>query len=157
MVTTGWSSLSKELLFDSLRGRHVTATPEERVRQRWICHMVGALGYPRELLAIEKQLQELPHLAGSPLPLPERRIDLLCYGRGVDSSSTLYPLLLIECKATPLTEQALHQVLGYNAHVGARFVALVAENQAYFCEATQNRQGASLPTYQELLNWIVLS
>lgn len=118
--------------------------------------MIGPLGYPQELLAVEKQLYELPHLAGSPLPLPERRIDLLCYGRGTRPAPTLYPLLLIECKATPLTEQALHQVLGYNAHVGARFVALVSADQAYFCEATQNRQGASLPTYQELLDWASL-
>lgn len=155
MVITGWSSLSKERLFDSLRGRYVAATSEERVRQRWILHMVGTLGYPKELLAVEKQLQELPHLAGSSLPLPDRRIDLLCYSRG--PCSTLYPLLLIECKATPLTRHALHQVLGYNAHVGARFVALVTESQAYFSDVTQQRQCASLPPYQELLSWVLLS
>lgn len=126
------------------------------MRQRWVRHMIEALGYPQGLFAIEKQLHELPHLVGVPGLLPTRRIDLLCYA--TLPSCAIYPLLLIECKATPLTPQALDQVLGYNVHVGARFVALVNADQAYFCGATEGRlQGVSIPTYQELLDWISIS
>jgi hypothetical protein len=109
--------------------------------------MVHTLGYPAAGILRERQLSELPHLLAASGPLPKRRIDLISYRRG-----TLEPLLLVECKAVPLTEQAVHQVLGYNAYVQAPFVAVVNDNTVYFCG--QSRHSSELPPYEQLVEWL---
>jgi hypothetical protein len=134
----------------------VKATPEEQVRQRWIRRMMGELGYPRELLVIEKGIRELPHLAS--LDVPQRRLDILCYGKEIHPVHALFPLLLIECKEGPLTKSALNQVIGYNYHVKAHFVAAVNrdEVQLGFFDGARNHpvSGSFLPSFKELMQWV---
>jgi hypothetical protein len=89
---------------------------EECIRQALIQKLIFELGFPRELISIEKELSKLPHLSGK--QLPKRRVDLVCFTQNV------YPLLVIECKAIPLSEKALDQVLGYNYYIQAEFVAI---------------------------------
>ena len=79
-----------ERLWDPIRSLWVTATPEERVMQHLIAKMVGEWGYPKGLLAVEKDLASLAPGTFD----PERRIVLLCFapeGRG-----GVKPLLLVE-------------------------------------------------------------
>ncbi len=137
----GLSNLSK--VFDPIRGSWVAATPEERVRQQWIQRMIGSLGFPKGFLVVEKQLKELPHLQGA--SVPDRRLDLLVL-------SSLYPLLLIECKAGPLSEDGMDQLIGYNHYVKAPFLALVNEREVKF--AYPDGRGSFLPTFQELTAWL---
>ena len=73
-------------------GRHA----EEQVRQHWLRWMVQRLHYPKELLVVEKEIKELPHLQGK--SVPDRRVDILCYGKDVHPEHLLCPLLMIECK-----------------------------------------------------------
>src|SRR5690242_14822270 len=101
MKETHNSGLSKQH-FDEVRRAWVAATPEEGVRQRVLKKMIHALGFPKELIAVEKELKELPHLAGR--SVPERRIDVLCYGKEIHPEHSLYPLLLIECKREAIDE-----------------------------------------------------
>ena len=107
---------------------YVAATPEERVRQRLLVLMTRQLGYPKELLSVEKKLSELPHLNGLS-GLPNRRADVLCFAKGVHEDYPLFPLLLIECKEGEIGEEAACQALGYNHYVQAPFVALAGENE----------------------------
>ena len=90
----------------------MVATPEEQVRQGLLRHLIDDLGFPAELLAVERGLNE-------------RRTDVVAYET---QGENLVPLLLIECKAVRLSDAALHQVLGYNHHLGAKFVALVNQD-----------------------------
>src|SRR5690349_17670706 len=106
------------LIFDEIRKKWIKATPEEKVRQKWLHHFVHSLGFPKELIAVEKDLKDLPQLVAK--EVPDRRVDILCYGRRVDSS--FFPLLLVECKEKGGTF-AKEQVIGYNAFVQAPFVA----------------------------------
>ncbi len=150
----GSSSPSRQQVYDPFRKAWVRATPEELVRQRWLQRMVGELGYPRELLVVEKQIAELLHLNSS--SLPDRRVDILCYGKGPDSS--LFPLLLIECKADPLSEDAVNQVIGYNHHVQAPFAAIVNGEEARFWTFDVEKSSCQfcpfLPTFKELIQWV---
>lgn len=100
-----------------IRKERVAATPEEIVRQRILTAMVGTLGYPQSCLAVEKSLRQLPYVKNA----PARRADILCYSK---ESASLYPLLLMECKAVKLNEKMKAQVCGYNAFVKAYFVAI---------------------------------
>lgn len=95
---------------------------------------LAELGYSKELMAVEKELSELSHLDPAlRLKVPKRRIDLLCFAK---EGSLLIPLLLVECKAVPLTERMKRQVMGYNYYVKARHVALVSHKSAWFGTAT---------------------
>ncbi len=113
-------------VYDNIRQQWVAATPEEIVRQRWIQKMVRELGFPKELLVIERELKMLPHLKEHPHPLPNRRVDLLSFGKG---ATEIFPLLLIECKDELLSQQALDQALAYNTFVQAYYVAIVNQDQ----------------------------
>jgi hypothetical protein len=143
-------------IFDEVRGIWVAATPEEQVRQHLLNRMIHALHYPKQLIAVEKELKELPHLSSSYLPL--RRIDVLCYGKDIHPAFPLYPLLLIECKKEAIDAKAIDQLTGYNSHVKAYFIALAnreEEHFGYFDRKTMKYVfHAGLPAYQDLLAWL---
>lgn len=136
-------------IFDVIRQRWVAATPEEIVRQKWIQHMIGDLQFPRELLAVEKELKILPHLLDSRHDLPTRRIDLLCF---MNAHNAIKPLLLMECKADALSQSAMDQAIAYNDSVKAPYVAIVnGSNIRFRYQLFSNQQEISrLPSFLEL-------
>lgn len=110
--------------------------PEEKVRQSIIAELKGK-GFPGHLMSVEKKVPGL-----------NRRLDLLCHGL---FKGNVYPLLLVECKAVPLTKAAERQVLGYNYYVRAPFVALVNHEEMMWAEkGTPFLPG--IPEYKELWN-----
>ncbi|MEI6531687.1 MAG: type I restriction enzyme HsdR N-terminal domain-containing protein [Chlamydiota bacterium] len=109
-------------IFDPYRGRLVVETPEEIVRQSCLKLMVEELGYPSSLIAVEKSLKELLKTSKPPL----RRADILVFSLSGE------PLLLIECKAVPLTLAMQRQVRGYNYYIKAPFIALINDKEALF-------------------------
>jgi hypothetical protein len=142
-------------LYDPLRQKQLVKTPEEVIRQNLVRHLVDVLGYPSSLLIIEKELARLPHLQHLALSqFPKRRADILAYFKKTETQ-TLEPLLLIECKATPLNPQFAQQVIGYNAHVKAPFIALANGKQVltgFFDQsAGMYRFEKGLPTFNACL------
>ncbi len=137
-------------VFDPLRNEWVAATPEEVVRQTWIQRMIGELKFPKELLAVEKELKALPHLMEDKSLLPNRRIDLLSFMKKGD---TVSPLVLIECKEGALSQEALDQALGYNHYVKAPYVAIVNHSEVRFRYQLSCRscEISRLPSYLELI------
>lgn len=108
-------------------------TPEERVRQALIQKMIGDWGFPRGLISIEQGIGP-------------RRYDLLCY------TQEMTPLVLFECKAHKLSEEAIKQALGYNDEVKAPFVCLCAasEIRTFWHEKGALKSVPFLPPYKEL-------
>lgn len=113
--------MTQETIYDPIRKQYVVATPEEVVRQR-IIHAMIQMGYPIPLIAVEKKLSEICQL--SSLKPPARRMDVVCFSRKDHK-----PLLMIECKATKITQKALLQVMGYNRFVNAPFIALCSAQE----------------------------
>ncbi len=132
MKTTGLCKFSRCFI----RKRAIADTPEERVRQVLLQKMVAELGFPKGLLSVERAI---PH---------QRRTDIICY------TQEMIPLLLIECKAGPIGEAAIRQVLGYNETMGAPFVALSngKETMTLWFEGAKRTSVPFLPTYEELSN-----
>lgn len=128
----------------------VAATPEEVVRQRLLFTMVHKLGFPESLIAVEKSLEQLPHIKKAPL----RRVDLLCFADGIHPAYPLYPLLLVECKAVKLTDKVLSQICGYNYYVKAPFVAAANQEEVRLGSLDPKTGGyrfiSGLPSFQEL-------
>lgn len=120
--------------------------PEEIVRQLLVCDMIGRFGFPRELVAIEKEIATLPHLQGR--TLPKRRLDVICFAK---LKETLYPLLLVECKAVPLSQKTLEQVFGYNYYVEASFIAIANGDGLIMMDRIGERVIHGLLPYAELV------
>ncbi|MBS0648715.1 MAG: type I restriction enzyme HsdR N-terminal domain-containing protein [Verrucomicrobia bacterium] len=137
-------------VYDKIRQKWVAATPEEIVRQRWTHRMVQELQYPPELLVIERELKMLPHLEKHPHPLPTRRVDILSFGK---NRQGVFPLLLVECKSEPLTQEALDQAVAYNTFVQAFYVAIVNQTEVRLrynlsCERCEIQH---LPSFADLM------
>jgi Type I restriction enzyme R protein N terminus (HSDR_N) len=155
MATMALSS-SNNSLFDEVRKIWVAATPEEIVRQKVLKKLIHGLGFPKELIAVEKELKELPHIDRG--ALPQRRVDILCYGKQIHPLHPLYPLLLIECKKEKMDEAAAEQAIGYNAHVRAYFIALAdrqTERFGYLDKMTKQYVFHNgLPSFKDLMSWL---
>lgn len=127
------------MMWDPIRCCSVEETPEERVRQKWIVAMLGPLGYPKGLLAVEKAVSQL-----------KRRADILCY---TPHNEGLIPLLLVECKATDEGLLPEKQVLGYNFAIQAPFLCVIQGDSAktFWKEGSTIASVPFLPSYSQLL------
>ena len=146
-------SLTK--LYDPIRKSWVKATPEELVRQNWLNEMIRK-GYPKELIAIERELASLPHLSHLKR-LPRRRIDILCFAKEIHPQYPFYPLLIIECKEDKITEKGVNQLIGYNAFVKSYYVGIAGQSDirvgSFDRSLGEYRFASHLPDFQELLDF----
>ena len=131
-----------ETVFDPIRGLRVKLTPEERVRQGYVDHLIHALGYPADLIANEAAIR-----VGKTL----RRCDTVVF-----SPKDRTPLMILEYKApeVPVTEKTLRQALEYNSVLGAK--AIVVTNGRVMSVLKVTAIGSdpapleALPTFEEL-------
>jgi hypothetical protein len=139
-----------------IRKESVSATPEEQVRQGLLRHLICDLGFPASHIAVEKALDQIPHLSISPMDLPDRRADIICFAQGIHPQHDLYPLLLVECKAVKLTPKVVNQVSGYNVFLQAYFIAAANQTEVQF--GWKGKEGYQfikrIPTYPEILSAI---
>jgi hypothetical protein len=149
--TESSKSNNPNLLYDRFRKRWVAKTPEEIVRQTLLQLMTEKLGYPVSHIAVEKALDQMPHLKHYPSKLPSRRADVVCFAKGIHSRYSLFPLLLIECKEDRIDQAAIEQVVGYNAFVQAPFSAL-ADASGVSLLLPDGKLQKGLPTYEQLRN-----
>lgn len=146
----------RESLYCLIRKKWVAGTPEEQVRQRLLSEMVAA-GYPEATLAVEKDLRQMPHLAlNSHQQLPDRRADIVCFAKGIHPDHSLYPLLLVECKAEKqLALPVIQQAIGYNYFVQAYYLLIANHTQTKigFYESAKQQYAflEGLPTFGSLI------
>jgi len=126
---------------DPIRGKQVAATPEERVRQALLRHMLDSLSFPKGLIAVEKKIGP-----------SQRRFDIVVFR---NEGSDLVPLLLIECKAScDDDEKAFRQVAGYRSGLLAPFWCLAHAKgiRTFWLEGKVVRTLPFLPSYPQLLS-----
>ncbi|MGV3586604.1 MAG: type I restriction enzyme HsdR N-terminal domain-containing protein [Adhaeribacter sp.] len=107
------------LIFDAIRRKYVTLTPEEWVRQHFIHYLMAYLHYPKSLLAIER---------GTTYNQLAKRTDLCVYG------TNGRPVMLVECKAAqiPISAATVKQASVYNQQVKARYV-VITNGLEHYC------------------------
>lgn len=105
-------------LFDPVRKKYVSLTPEEWVRQH-VLHYLLSKGYPSSLIAIERGIE----VNGT-----QKRFDIVVYDR--DSK----PLIIVECKAQnePVNQNVVMQITGYNLTLKAKYFWLSNGDSNYF-------------------------
>lgn len=140
-----------------IRKAAVSALPEERIRVQLLCDLIDKLGFPASIIAVEKELSQIPHLRSLSKKLPQRRADILCFAKEIHPTEELYPLLLIECKAVKLTSKMVNQVVGYNHYLQAPYIALVNQDEIrtgwFDYEIEAYRFVPYLPTYAQLITY----
>lgn len=98
-------------VFDIVRKRWVSFSPEEHVRQALIHYLCNTLQYPVALIAVEKQVR---------LGTLNKRFDIVVYNR------EHRPWMLLECKApdVPVSAATLFQLLQYQHSLQCRYWVL---------------------------------
>ena len=132
----------KPEIFDFLRKRYVTLTPEEWVRQHFTHWLVEHKGYPQGLLGNE--------------------ITLKCGNKTLRCDSILYdrsalPQMIIEYKAptVSLTQRVFNQISAYNFLLHVDYLVVSNGLQHYCCMMDYDHRTyhfmPQIPEYQELL------
>lgn len=137
--------VDKERLFDPVRGKHVQALPEERVRRQLVDWLIGEVGVPARLLAVEYPLSALD-------PRCRKRADVVVW-RPAETGGGLTPWLLAECKApgVKLGEEVTDQVRGYAARIRAEYVLVTNGADTRIFRLTQKAYEAlgGMPPYPD--------
>lgn len=126
-------------MFDPLRKKYCTLTPEEEVRQKALYLLVEHLGVPAGLIAVEYSVK----VNGL-----DKRCDAVVFGNDG------LPLMIVECKAqtVKIAENTLDQAVRYHSALHPAFLMLFNGIDC-FCFKTGNGNLQALdhlPTYSEM-------
>ena len=107
-------------IYDFLRRRYVTLTPEEWVRQHFTHFLVDHLGYPAAWLGNEVTID---------VGVVARRCDTVLYRREGGT-----PRLIVEYKAPdiPISERVFNQISAYNSVLRADYL-IVSNGVEHYC------------------------
>ena len=116
----------KPHIFDIIRRKFVSLTPEEWVRQHFIHLLISEYGYPKSLFAVETGMQ-YNSLA--------KRTDIMIL------SSESLPFLLVECKAPfiSVNDATFAQISRYNFTLQPQYLA-VTNGLSHYCFKAVNGQ-----------------
>jgi hypothetical protein len=119
---------NRQEIFDPVRHRYVTLTPEEWVRQHLIAYLISVKGFPVSIIGVEKQLV---------LNKLTKRFDLVVFARNGN------PYLLVECKAPgiEISEKTFDQAARYNMLLKAEYFLITNGLEHYTCRLDyENKQ-----------------
>lgn len=128
----------RKLIFDVVRKKYVTLTPEEWVRQHIIHFLINEKKVPASMVGVEKGLNVLGR---------KRRVDVVVY------NSTGKAVVLIECKAPTvvLNPQTLSQAAVYNYGFGTNYIMISNGIQHLYLQIQKEKQQftwlENLPVY----------
>ena len=131
------------MIFDVLRRKYVSLTPEEWVRQHFVNYLSTCLGYPLSLLANEVELQ---------VGQKRLRCDTVVYGRQAE------PCMIVEYKAphVSLTQKVFDQISVYNLLLHVDYLVVSNGLQHYCCQMDYEHQKylflESIPRYENILH-----
>jgi len=128
-------------IFDIIRKKFVTLTPEEWVRQHVIHYLVNEKKVPVSLFSIEKNLK---------VNRLTRRTDVLIY-------KDIKPMLLVECKAPEIkiTQSVFDQAARYNLTLDVKYFVLTNGMQTICCTMNHEMQKyeflKDIPEFAEMI------
>ena len=131
----------KEMIFDRIRKKYVTLTPEEQIRQKMVLFLTREKNFPESLLSIERKIVDNTNIRSL-------RTDIVVYEK--DSYT---PFILVECKSekVKITHQAVEQIMEYNSLINAKFLVLT-NGKEVLCFENENENGkyklTKIPNYK---------
>lgn len=131
----------KYYIFDVLRRKYVSLTPEEWVRQHFIHFLIKQKGYPQGLLANEVQVK----LNGT-----QKRCDTVLYNRDLTAR------MIIEYKAprVEITQAVFDQITRYNMTLKVEYLIVSNGINHYCCRIDYSKNNYTflkeIPSYINL-------
>lgn len=131
----------KNVIFDVIRKRYVTLTPEEWVRQQFVHYLIAHKGYPMSLLANEVMIK----LNGT-----TKRCDTVLYRRDLSAR------MIVEYKAPhiEITQAVFNQITRYNMVLKVDYLIVSNGMQHYCCKMNYETQSyvflREIPQYADL-------
>lgn len=128
-------------IYDSLRRKYITLTPEEWVRQHFVNWLIVDKNYPASLMANE---------AGIKLNSQIRRCDTVVYNQQLD------PLMIVEYKESnlPINQNVFDQVVRYNTVLKVQYIVVSNGVNHYCCKMDYEKQSyeflTEIPNYKDL-------
>ncbi|MDD4848870.1 MAG: type I restriction enzyme HsdR N-terminal domain-containing protein [Bacteroidales bacterium] len=128
-------------IFDIVRKKYVSLTPEEWVRQHLIRFLIQERAVPMGRIKIEKILK---------IQTLNRRADVVVY------DDYAKPLLIVECKApqVKINQNVFNQISCYNKALNVNHLIVTNGIDHYYCtinhETRQIQFESDIPMYQEL-------
>jgi hypothetical protein len=122
------STKNKYAIFDIVRKKYVSLTPEEWVRQHLIHYLIKEKNFPISLIAIEKKIT-LNNLT--------KRTDILVF------NAQGLPHIIVECKAPSIkiSQHTFDQIARYNLKLNANYLIVSNGLNHYYCKMdTENEQ-----------------
>tara|TARA_B110000881_G_C18088533_1_gene277069 strand:- start:8 stop:451 length:444 start_codon:yes stop_codon:yes gene_type:complete len=115
------SSENKTLIFDKLRKKYMVLTPEEWVRQHYVCFLIEEKKYPISLIALEKQLT---------INNRKKRTDILVFNKKGNHD------IIVECKAPSIkiTQDTFDQIARYNLKLKANYLIVTNGLEHFYCQ-----------------------
>lgn len=130
-------------VYDFLRKRYITLTPEEWVRQHFIHYLIEGKGYPAALMMNE---------VGITVGGVERRCDSILYHK-----AECRPRMIMEYKAPHIriTQDVFMQAASYNSVLRADYLT-VSNGLTHYCcrinyEENRTEFLQAIPDYKELV------
>lgn len=125
----------KHYIFDEVRRRWVTLTPEEWVRQNFLQYLIQVKNYPASLISVEK-LIKVGELA--------KRYDIVVY-------NNQKPWMIVECKEsnTSINTNVIEQVMYYNMALSISYFIVTNGNRSFAYKIADNafRELTDLPDF----------
>lgn len=114
------SNENKLFIFDILRKKYVSLTPEEWVRQHFVHFLIEEKNYPISLISAEKKLT---------INKLTKRTDILVFNKNGN------PEIIVECKApsVKITQETFNQIARYNLKLDATFLVVTNGLEHFFC------------------------
>lgn len=131
----------KRMLFDEIRKKYVTLTPEEWVRQNFVKYLVQVKHFPASLIALE-----MPLIIND----NSQRSDIVIFNKQGSA------LMLVECKSPDvrLTQRVFDQAASYNLKVNAEILVITNGVFLHCCKPDyENRKWhflEDIPDYKEM-------
>jgi hypothetical protein len=112
-------------IFDPVRKKYVTLTPEEWVRQHVLLYLAHEKKVPLSLMGVEKKLK---------IGQTVKRFDVVVF------SSSTKPVMLIECKAPQIQirEEVFNQAARYNLSLKTKYFLLTNGLDHFCCRLDYN-------------------
>lgn len=132
---------TKKQIFDVIRRKYVTLTPEEWVRQHFVHFLIEHLGYPQDLLANEVEVT----LNGT-----SKRCDTVLYDRYLQAR------MIVEYKANdvPITQKVFNQIMRYNMVLRVEYLVVSNGIDHYCCKMDYLNNSyqflQNIPKYSEI-------
>lgn len=130
-------------IFDLLRKKYITLTPEEWVRQHFVHYLINEKNYPSSLMANETAIK---------LNSLNKRCDTVVYNR------ELNPVVICEYKNPniEITQEVFDQIVRYNIVLRVSFL-IVSNGITHYCckmdyEHNTYEYLTEIPSYSDIIN-----